>query len=155
MMRMRRACVSLSLGFLLCDRTGERLPPLLGRSSYLTLGRGGLKHGIQGILPNQPLLANFNRGELTPLNFPSNRIGLHAQDFRRLSRGIELRFAHVYITPSLPVYYAKSGKYAVISDIAQVSIAHKRVSLPCIARRLSAMQGGTNVDVITVERVDH
>jgi hypothetical protein len=93
--------------------TGGRLPPLLGRSSYLTLGRGGLKHGIQGILPNQPLLANFDRGELTPLNFSSNRIGLHAQDFRRLSRGIELRFAHAYITPSLPVYM--EGKMPEIS----------------------------------------
>jgi hypothetical protein len=109
----------LSRVVLLCDRTGGRLPPLLGSSSYLTLGRGGLKHGIQGILPNQPLLANFDRGELTSLNLSGNRIGLHAQDFRRLSRGIELRFAHVYITPSLPVHNAKSVIYTAILRYAR------------------------------------
>src|SRR5262245_1257037 len=96
MMERRRAWGFSYPGCFSCAiATGGRVTPLSGHSCRLTLGRLRLKQGVQGILANQPLLADFDRRELTSLNFPSDRIRLHAQDFRRFSRGVEFRFAHI------------------------------------------------------------
>ena len=74
----------------------------LARSCLLALGRWQLKHGVQGILANQPALADLDSGNFTLLDFPRDSLARHAEDGRRLFRGEQLLCAHdSYHLPSI------------------------------------------------------
>ena len=70
---------------------------------------------------NQPLLANLDRGELPSLNLSGNRIGLHAQDFRRLSRGISSG-SRMSISPPLYQYITINLEYISLYYVIQGKI---------------------------------
>jgi hypothetical protein len=81
----------------------------LARSCLLTLGRWWLKQSVQGILRNEPVLADFDCRKLAPLDFPSHTIRFDAQALGCFSRGVVFKVAHISITPLLLLYYGKSG----------------------------------------------
>jgi hypothetical protein len=71
----------------------------LAQHSLRTLGRWRLKKGVQGVLREQPLLADFDRGKLSSLNLFRHTTWLNTQTFGGFSRGVMLGFAHIEITP--------------------------------------------------------